>query len=105
MIVTIVNQAGPAQHGVLSEGLARLRAHSGRKVLLLGQAARIMSDLPADLELDRLVALLWARRSADPSDEVQDPYKRGPEAMATAARQIDAAMDVIAPALEHIAQR
>lgn len=35
MIVTIVNQAGPAQHGVLSEGLARLRAHSGRKVLLL----------------------------------------------------------------------
>ncbi|MBM4591398.1 MULTISPECIES: hypothetical protein [Micrococcus] len=77
----------------------------GRKVLLLGQAARIMSDLPADLELDRLVALLWARRSADPSDEVQDPYKRGPEAMATAARQIDAAMDVIAPALEHIAQR
>ena len=77
----------------------------GRKVLLLGQAARIMSDLPADLELDRLVPLLWARRSADPSDEVQDPYRRGPEAMATAARQIDAAMDVIAPALEHIAQR
>lgn len=35
MIVTIVNQAGPAQHGVLSESLARLRAHSGRKVLLL----------------------------------------------------------------------
>lgn len=45
----------------------------GRKVLLLGQAARIMSDLPADLELDRLVPLLWARRSTDPSDEVQDP--------------------------------
>ena len=77
----------------------------GRKVLLLGQAARIMSDLPADLELDRLVPLLWARRSADPSDEVQDPYKRGPEAMATAARQIDAAMDVIAPTLAHIAWR
>lgn len=35
MIVTIVNQAGPAQHGVLSERLARLRARSGRKVLLL----------------------------------------------------------------------
>ena len=77
----------------------------GRKVLLLGQAARIMSELPADLQLSRLVAHLWARRSADPSDEVQDPYKRGPEAMATAARQIDAAMDVIAPALERIAQR
>ncbi|QQE48764.1 hypothetical protein I6H91_11625 [Micrococcus luteus] len=77
----------------------------GRKVLLLGQAARIMSDLPADLELDRLVPLLWARRSADPSDEVQDPYRRGPEAMATAARQIDAAMDVIAPTLAHIAWR
>ena len=77
----------------------------GRKVLLLGQAARIMSELPADLELSRLVAHLWARRSADLSDEVQDPYKRGPEAMATAARQIDAAMDVIAPALERIAQR
>ena len=77
----------------------------GRKVLLLGQAARIMSELPADLQLSRLVAHLWARRSADPSDEVQDPYKRGPEAMATAARQIDAAMDVIAPTLERIAQR
>ena len=77
----------------------------GRKVLLLGQAARIMSDLPPDVELDRLVAHLWARRSADPSDEVQDPYRRGPEAMATAARQIDAAMDVIAPALERSAQR
>lgn len=77
----------------------------GRKVLLLGQAARTMSELPADLKLSRLVAHLWARRSADPSDEVQDPYKRGPEAMATAARQIDAAMDVIAPTLERIAQR
>ncbi|XNY99391.1 low molecular weight phosphatase family protein [Micrococcus luteus] len=76
----------------------------GRKVLLLCQAARIMSDLPPDLELDGLVAHLWAHRSADPSDEVQDPYKRGPEAMATAARQIDAAMDVIAPALEHMSQ-
>ena len=74
----------------------------GRKVLLLCQAARIMSDLPPDLELDRLVAHLWSHRSADPSDEVQDPYKRGPEAMATAARQIDTAMDVIAPALEHM---
>ncbi|MCT2008030.1 low molecular weight phosphatase family protein [Micrococcus lylae] len=76
----------------------------GRKVLLLCQAARIMSDLPPDLGLDRLVAHLWSHRSADPADEVQDPYKRGPEAMATAARQIDAAMDVIAPALEHMAQ-
>ena len=77
----------------------------GRKTFLLGHAARVMSDLPDHVTLENLVAHLWARRSTDPSDEVQDPYKRGPEAMATAARQIDAAMDVIAPALERIAQR
>lgn len=47
---------------------------------------------------------MWSHRFTDPADEVQDPYKRGPEAMATAARQIDAAMDVIAPALKHMVQ-
>ncbi|WIK83280.1 hypothetical protein [Micrococcus lylae] len=47
---------------------------------------------------------MWSHRSTDPADAVQYPYKRGPEAMAIAAQQIDTTMDVIAPALEHMAQ-
>ena len=77
----------------------------GKKAFLLGHAARVMSDLPDHVTLETLAAHLWSHRSTDPGDEVKDPYKRGPEAMETAARQIDADMDVIASALERIAQR
>lgn len=76
----------------------------GRKAFLLGHVARVMADLPEGMTLDRLTDHLWSHRSADPADEVKDPYKRGPEAMDTAARQIDSAMDVIATGLARLSE-
>ena len=51
----------------------------GRKVLLLGQAARVMSDLPADLERDRedwkAQAQELARRDV-PQGQIASPPRR-----------------------------
>ncbi len=62
-----------------------------RRVLTLGQASRMLDGTrPA---ADTGHALLGALRErflvAEPEDDVADPYGRGPEAAATAARQID----------------
>lgn len=62
-----------------------------------------MRDLPEDVTLDTLVEHLWRHRSADPGDDVADPYRRGPEAMSRAAKQIDANLEVIVGGLARLA--
>ncbi|RMB61884.1 dTDP-4-dehydrorhamnose 3,5-epimerase family protein [Tessaracoccus antarcticus] len=67
----------------------------GRKVFLLGHVAREMARLPESVTLDNLTSHLWRHRSADPSDEVADPYRRGPEVAATCAGTIDGHLNAI----------
>ncbi len=68
---------------------------SGRKAFLLGHVAREMADLPDSMTLEKLAAHLWKHRSADPADEVADPYRRGPEVAAHCAATIDDYLDAI----------
>lgn len=67
----------------------------GRKVFLIGHVAREMSNLPESVTLESLVSHLWKHRSADPSDAVADPYRRGPRAAADCAGVIDAHLEAI----------
>lgn len=64
-----------------------------RRVLTLGQASRMLDGTPTAAGADTGPALLGALRErflvAEPEDDVADPYGRGPEAAATAARQIE----------------
>lgn len=69
---------------------------NGRKVFLIGHVAREMASLPGGLTLSHLTDHLWTHRSADPSDEVPDPYRRGPEAASLAARAIEEHLRTIA---------
>lgn len=75
----------------------------GRKAFVIGHAARVMAQLPPEVTLEGLVDYLWSHRSSDAGDDVADPYRRGPEAAATAAHQIDANLDVIVDRLERLA--
>jgi sulfate adenylyltransferase len=60
-----------------------------RKVFTLGQAARLAAEQPAPLTPHDLVAALAERRTApEVADDVADPYRRGDEAIATAAEGI-----------------
>jgi len=76
-----------------------------RKVFTLGQAARALARLQA--EEDALAGdpravlrrLGSARGTADPALDVADPYRRGPEAAAEAARRIRELLDVVLSAL------
>lgn len=68
---------------------------SGRKAFLMGHVAREMSQLPQSVTLENLTSHLWKHRSADPSDEVADPYRRGPEVAANCAATIDEHLDAI----------
>ncbi|NLE96911.1 MAG: sugar nucleotide-binding protein [Propionibacterium sp.] len=77
----------------------------GRKAYVIGYVARAMASVPREVTLDTLVDHLWRHRSADPRDDVADPYRRGPVAMKTAADQIDGAMDVITRGLTELAAR
>lgn len=76
----------------------------GRKTFVIGHVARVFSELPDGVELDRVAAHLWSRRSADPSDEVPDPYGQGRSATADAARAIDRSLEVILQRLERLAR-
>ncbi|MEO7586862.1 MAG: hypothetical protein ABIS84_02425, partial [Arachnia sp.] len=67
----------------------------GRKVFLMGHVAREMARLPESVTLEELTSHLWRHRSADPADEVADPYRRGPEVAATCAGVIDAHLNAI----------
>lgn len=59
------------------------------KVLTLGQFARAVAAAPAGLHERRLLAHVASnRRTADPADDVADPYGRGRKAAAVCAEQI-----------------
>ncbi|MGZ4504425.1 MAG: arsenate reductase/protein-tyrosine-phosphatase family protein [Nocardioidaceae bacterium] len=61
-----------------------------RRMFTFGQLDRMLDRLPADLHgPDLLAAARDAVRSADAADDVPDPYKRGAEAAAVAAAQLD----------------
>ncbi len=68
---------------------------AGRKAFLLGHVAREMAQLPEHVTLQNLVPHLWKHRSADPADEVADPYRRGPEVAAHCAATIDQYLEAI----------
>jgi len=68
---------------------------TGRKAFLMGHVAREMAQLPESVKLENLASHLWKHRSADPSDEVADPYHRGPEVAADCAATIDEHLDAI----------
>ncbi len=71
-----------------------------RRVFTLGQFARLVDRLPADA---RGRALLDAARRgagrAETSDDVADPYRRGPEAAAAAADHLDRLLGSVLPRL------
>jgi sulfate adenylyltransferase len=61
-----------------------------RRVLTLGQLSRMLERADPDVTGRALLGSLRERfLVAEPTDDVADPYGRGPEAAATAARQID----------------
>jgi sulfate adenylyltransferase len=61
-----------------------------RRVLTLGQLSRMLDRTDPEVTGRALVDSLRDRfLVAEPTDDVADPYGRGPEAAATAARQID----------------
>ena len=71
-----------------------------RKVFTLGQAAAAIERLENGAGGRALLARLSeARGSAEAAQDVRDPYRRGPEAAATAAGQIRALLDIVVPAL------
>ena len=71
----------------------------GRKTFVIGHVARELARLPGDVSLSGLAPHLWQHRSVEINDEVADPFQRGPEAAAVAARAIDAHLSVILPSL------
>ena len=75
-----------------------------RKTFVIGHVARELSELPHGVGLDRVTEHLWSRRSADPADEVPDPYGKGLSAAADAARTIDGFVETIVQRLEHLAR-
>lgn len=74
-----------------------------RTTFVIGHAARELAAMPADVTLDGLAPHLWGHRTSDRADSVRDPYARGPEAAATAARLIDAHVDAILTRLAALA--
>lgn len=68
----------------------------GRKVFVIGHIAREMANISEDLPLSQLADHLWRHRSADPSDDVPDPYGKGTRAAVAAARSIEEHLRTIA---------
>lgn len=77
----------------------------GRRTFVIGHVARELTGVPDDIGLERVAEHLWQRRSADPSDEVPDPYGGGSSAAAAAAQTIDRFLEVILSRLGHLAQQ
>jgi sulfate adenylyltransferase len=71
-----------------------------RRLFTLGQFDRTLDDVPDDLRGRDLVAAagkgLWP---AAVEDDVQDPYRRGPEAAAVAAQHIETLLTRFLPRL------
>lgn len=80
-----------------------VRTLGGRKAFVIDHAARPMCDLPENVTLDGVVGHLWKHRSSERGDDVADPYRRGPDAMQTAADQIDGSLDVMVGELSRLA--
>ena len=70
------------------------------RVYTLGQFARTIDDVPAELTgFDLLRACRKAHKPATAEDDIVDPYQRGPEAAATSARHIEDLLTRIVPRL------
>lgn len=72
-----------------------------RKVLTLGQAAAAATQVdPEARGRDAVVELSRARATADPADDVDDPYRRGPEAAARCAATVTSMLSTLLPVLD-----
>ena len=92
--VVLTAEAGHRRY-VLEERPAALR-----KAFSLGQFARGLAGCASDVPPEGL--LQEVRRGAATAlvdDDIADPYQRGPEAAARAARQIESILTTILPAL------
>ena len=90
----ILTMAGEHRRYILDEWPAM-----GRKVYVIGHAARVLRDLPAEVSQQGVTDHLWNNRTVQDGDEVADPYRRGAEAARVAAGQIDEYVAVIVAAL------
>ncbi len=76
-------------------------ADAFRKVLTLGQVVRAAAVATPHQDAAGLLAELGRHRGlAEPADDIADPYRLGPAAQATAARQMSAMLDALRPLLE-----
>ena len=97
--VILTAEAGHRRY-VLEERPAALR-----KAFSLGQFARGLAGCASDVPPEDL--LQEVRRGAATAlvdDDIADPYQRGPEAAARAARQIESILTTILPALARHAE-
>jgi sulfate adenylyltransferase len=71
-----------------------------RKVYTLGQFAEAVAKAPKDLTRDELLEHVAASRGpADPTLDVPDPYRRGPEAASACVARLDELLHDVLPAL------
>ena len=71
-----------------------------RRIFTLGQLAAAVEQMPSDVRGRALVETAGRRRGhADESLDVEDPYRRGPAAIAAAAVRLDALLDAVVPRL------
>jgi protein-tyrosine-phosphatase len=71
-----------------------------RRIFTLGQFARMLPDLSADLQgRDLLEAARRALKPARREDDVMDPFGRGPEAAAAAAERVESLLRAVLPRL------
>lgn len=68
-----------------------------RRTYLIRQAARLLSDLPGGA--DPVAFLERVKDRPRPDDDIDDPYRKGPEAARRAVREIDEALAIILPAI------
>jgi sulfate adenylyltransferase len=74
--------------------------HLFRKVFTLGQLAQALRRAPEGLDRPALLQHLAASRGhADPSLDVPDPYRRGPEAAASCVARLEELLGTVLPAL------
>lgn len=80
-----------------------LDEHPGlfRKVFTVGQFAQAVSRAPEGLDREALLAHVASTRgNADPSLDVPDPYRRGPEAASGCVARLEELLSVVLPALD-----
>jgi sulfate adenylyltransferase len=71
-----------------------------RKVYTLGQFAQAVAKAPTGLDREELLAHIGATRGpADPTLDVLDPYRRGPEAASGCVARLEELLHAVLPAL------